>query len=320
MPVPLVSETFSQLALELAVQDVFELTLIVWFAADMPGFQVLGDTVRFVPCWVTLIVSVSVSVDTVIVPDLSAADVFALVVLIVRTALPLALPGETDSQSAALLFTLAVQDLLEVTFIVVDVIIGVGFHVVLATINIGIGAACWVTVIVLVSVPDFIVIVPLLGDVKVFSLALIVSEPFPFPLPGVTESQLAALLLTVAAHGTSEVMSTFTDAPGDTGFHVVVDTKKTAAPAACCVTSTVIRSDPALTVIVPSLCESEVFSLAVIVNVPSSVPLEGETDSQLEAMRFTLADHDRLDVTAIVLVAASDERFQFVDDSTSVGA
>ena len=213
MPDALAGETVSQLVESLVtVHEVFEVTFIVVDRPDEVRLNDVGETVSAIPCWVTVIVALSVSATIVMVPVLWDAVVFAETVR-TNVPFPVALAGETESQLVAPLLTVAVHALFEVTVAEADALVAAGFQLVCDNTSVGSGAACCVTVIVRVVVPFVTVIVPVLLDVVVFSFAFIVKDPFPVPLVDEMVSQLAALLFTLAVQALLETTSILADSP-----------------------------------------------------------------------------------------------------------
>jgi hypothetical protein len=109
----------------------------------------------------------------------------------------LPLVGEAESHDVALLCTVTVQEVLEVTVIVGDVPpLATGFHVRGETSRITSASAC-VTLIVRVIPPSLTITVALREDVVVFAVAVIVNVLSLLPLVREVESHDVALLCTV---------------------------------------------------------------------------------------------------------------------------
>ena len=226
---PLVRDTVSHVAALLEAETVHEtldVTDTLVFAADADGDQDVGLTVRFGAACVTDIVRLSPPPETVTVPLLDVALVFAAAV-IVKLPLFEPLDGDTVSHVAALLEAETVHETLDVTDTVVFAADADGDHDVGLTVRIG--AAC-VTDIVLVNPPPETVTVPLLEAAPVFAAALIVKLPLLEPLDGDTVSHDVELLETV--HETLDVTDTVVFDADAGGVHDVGLTVRLASPTA----------------------------------------------------------------------------------------
>ena len=190
LPVPLVSPDITTVnhdsSFLVAVQVVFDVTIIAVYPKDAPRSHVVGVTSSdgggaTGADWVTAIVLVMPLPVTVIVPVLAAVPVFA-VAFRVNVPLPVPLEGETVSQAVALL--VAVQDTFDDTVAVVLPAVDAGFHAPGETVREG-GATvedAWVTVTVLVTPTPETVMVPVLALAPLFSYTSTASAPSPVPV------------------------------------------------------------------------------------------------------------------------------------------
>jgi len=126
-------------------------------------------------------------------------------------------------------------------------------------------APCCVTLIVLLTTDDpsvvVTVMVPLLDDVDVFSATRIVKEPLFDPLEGDSTLSQDEPEVAAADHDVFELTVIDVVSIEAEGFQYVCDTVRVGA-VPCCVTGISLVIDPALTVTVPFLGDTDVFSLA----------------------------------------------------------
>jgi len=210
--------------------------------------------------------------------------------------------------------------MLESTITVVWLDVCVGFHDASLDIVREATGACD-TVTVRVSPSAVTVMVPLLGftPVLVLAAAVILNEPLPVRLAGVTLLMVSHDTSLLTAHVLLDVTSMVAKLTDDGEFHALVESVNTAGGTAC-VTDTVRAVTPVPdTVIVPVLEAVPVLAAAVILNWPLLEPLGGVTLSNVSHDALLEADHWMLDVTLTIVWLKVDGAFQLAGDIVRLG-